>query len=213
MFIPLEKQELSLMLHNTLWVSGKPAIAHRDIKSKNILVKKNGCCCIADLGLAVRFIRWVYYSIRLLMFVSQKSIFMLSCCCSETGEVDIAPNTRQGTKRYMAPEVLDETINKDHFDAFKQADMYSFGLVLWELCRRCVAGGRQVFTLALPNMYLWPQTGKVVYYARWSTCRVNEFHYSNVPLMTVRSFVVCSLHNRIVWPFSVLKNMSNFSLN
>uniref|UniRef100_A0A671NHY2 TGF-beta receptor type-1 n=1 Tax=Sinocyclocheilus anshuiensis TaxID=1608454 RepID=A0A671NHY2_9TELE len=33
---------------------GKPAIAHRDLKSKNILVKKNGTCCIADLGLAVR---------------------------------------------------------------------------------------------------------------------------------------------------------------
>lgn len=29
---------------------GKPAIAHRDLKSKNILVKKNGQCCIADLG-------------------------------------------------------------------------------------------------------------------------------------------------------------------
>ncbi|XP_014389646.1 PREDICTED: activin receptor type-1 [Myotis brandtii] len=29
---------------------GKPAIAHRDLKSKNILVKKNGQCCIADLA-------------------------------------------------------------------------------------------------------------------------------------------------------------------
>lgn len=29
---------------------GKPAIAHRDLKSKNILVKKKGQCCIADLG-------------------------------------------------------------------------------------------------------------------------------------------------------------------
>ncbi|KAJ8894371.1 hypothetical protein PR048_007022 [Dryococelus australis] len=36
---------------------GKPAIAHRDIKSKNILVKRNGQCAIADFGLAVRFIR------------------------------------------------------------------------------------------------------------------------------------------------------------
>lgn len=37
---------------------GKPAIAHRDLKSKNILVKKNGSCCIADLGLAVKFNRY-----------------------------------------------------------------------------------------------------------------------------------------------------------
>jgi serine/threonine protein kinase len=41
------------------WLPGKPAIAHRDIKSKNILVKKNGTCCVADLGLAVRYLRWV----------------------------------------------------------------------------------------------------------------------------------------------------------
>lgn len=36
---------------------GKPAISHRDIKSKNILVKRNGECAIADFGLAVRYIR------------------------------------------------------------------------------------------------------------------------------------------------------------
>lgn len=38
---------------------GKPAMAHRDIKSRNILVKADGSCCIADLGLAVRFVRSV----------------------------------------------------------------------------------------------------------------------------------------------------------
>ena len=33
-------------------VVGKPAIAHRDLKSKNILVKKDGVtCCIADMGM------------------------------------------------------------------------------------------------------------------------------------------------------------------
>jgi len=31
-------------------VSGKAGIAHRDMKSKNVLVKSNGVCCIADLG-------------------------------------------------------------------------------------------------------------------------------------------------------------------
>ena len=61
---------------------------------------------------------------------------------SESNEVDIAPNTRQGTKRYMSPEILDETINVNHFDSFKQADMYAFGLVLWEIARRCVTGGK-----------------------------------------------------------------------
>lgn len=40
---------------------GKPAISHRDLKSKNILVKKNGQCCIADLG---EFISMLIYSVR-----------------------------------------------------------------------------------------------------------------------------------------------------
>lgn len=49
-------------LHTEIFgTQGKPAIAHRDLKSKNILVKRNGTCCIADLGLAVKFIRWVWH--------------------------------------------------------------------------------------------------------------------------------------------------------
>ena len=39
------------------FVLGKVALAHRDLKSKNILVKKDLSCCIADLGLAVKEIR------------------------------------------------------------------------------------------------------------------------------------------------------------
>ncbi|XP_048873067.1 activin A receptor type 1Ba [Brienomyrus brachyistius] len=99
-----------------LGTQGKPGIAHRDLKSKNILVKKNCTCAIADLGLAVR----------------HESI---------TDTIDIAPNQRVGTKRYMAPEVLDETINMKHFDSFKCADIYALGLVYWEIARRCNAGG------------------------------------------------------------------------
>lgn len=137
---------------------GKPGIAHRDLKSKNILVKKNCTCAIADLGLAVRH-------------------------DSSTDTIDIAPNQRVGTKRsasphtpaaadrpfsqsfwlpfptlsssfcarygcfdrYMAPEVLDETINMRHFDSFKCADIYALGLVYWEIARRCNSGGLTLF--------------------------------------------------------------------
>ncbi|XP_054266170.1 bone morphogenetic protein receptor type-1B-like [Macrosteles quadrilineatus] len=104
-------------LHTEIFgTHGKPAIAHRDIKSRNILVKKNGECAIADFGLAVRFL-------------------------SDSNEIDIAANTRVGTRRYMAPEVLDETLDSKSFDAFKMADMYSLGLVFWEMCRRCATKG------------------------------------------------------------------------
>lgn len=63
---------------------------------------------------------------------------------SDTNEVDIPPNTRVGTKRYMPPEVLDESLNRNHFQSYIMADMYSFGLILWEIARRCVSGGKEL---------------------------------------------------------------------
>ncbi|MBN3277521.1 ACV1C protein, partial [Polyodon spathula] len=95
---------------------GKPAIAHRDLKSKNILVKKNGTCAIADLGLAVKH-------------------------DSVTNMIDIPSNHRVGTKRYMAPEILDDKININNIESFKRTDIYSLGLVFWELVRRCSIRG------------------------------------------------------------------------
>ncbi|XP_022832240.1 TGF-beta receptor type-1-like isoform X3 [Spodoptera litura] len=91
---------------------GKPAIAHRDLKSKNILVKSNLTCVIGDLGLAVR------HNVA-------------------SDSVDVPTTNRVGTKRYMAPEVLDETMDTRQFDPYKRSDVYSFGLVLWEMARRC----------------------------------------------------------------------------
>ncbi|MBN3320074.1 ACVL1 kinase, partial [Atractosteus spatula] len=99
-----------------LSTQGKPAIAHRDLKSRNILVKRNRQCCIADLGLAV--------------IHSQTNDYL-----------DIGNNPRVGTKRYMAPEVLDESIRTDCFESYKQTDIWALGLVLWEITRRTVVNG------------------------------------------------------------------------
>lgn len=42
---------LYVLFFKILVHAGKPAIAHRDLKSKNILVRNDGVsCCIADLG-------------------------------------------------------------------------------------------------------------------------------------------------------------------
>jgi len=62
----------------------RAAIAHRDLKSKNILVSSGEMCVIADFGMAVTHKK-------------------------DTGELNVYPNPKVGTKRYMAPEVLDET--------------------------------------------------------------------------------------------------------
>ena len=61
---------------------------------------------------------------------------------SETNQVDIAPNTRVGTRRYMAPEVLDESLVTTSFESYKAADMYAFGLVLWEITRRTLTADK-----------------------------------------------------------------------
>ncbi|CAL8255705.1 serine/threonine-protein kinase receptor R3 [Gadus morhua] len=104
-------------LHTEIFSSqGKPAIAHRDLKSRNILVKRNRQCCIADLGLAV--------------IHSQSN-----------DDLDVGNNPRVGTKRYMAPEVLDETICVDIFESYKQTDIWALGLVFWEITRRTNVNG------------------------------------------------------------------------
>lgn len=36
----------------------------------------------------------------------------------------------------MAPEVLNNSLNIMNFDEFKMADIYSFSLVMWEVCNR-----------------------------------------------------------------------------
>ena len=59
--------------------------------------------------------------------------------------------TKVGTNRYISPEVLGsspEDMEFMEFTNYKQADVYSFGLVLWELCRRTI---KDVSQLSLLN--------------------------------------------------------------
>jgi len=108
---------------------GKPAISHRDLKTKNILVKNNGECVIADLGLAVKLV---------------------------DDKLDIPVNNREGTKRYLSPEVLAETINTEQFDSFRRADIYALGLVFWELATRTVLTSGNLFDEYQCNEYKLP---------------------------------------------------------
>lgn len=101
-------------LHEDYTTGYKPPIAHRDIKSKNILMRTPEICCLADFGHAV-------------VQVNEETL--------DFGGYD---RFQVGTIRYMAPEVLcpGENFDASQFYTFAQADLYQFGLVLWEICNR-----------------------------------------------------------------------------
>lgn len=84
-------------------------IAHRDLNSRNILVKSDGTCVLADFG------------------------FALQLSGNPPEKYPLV-----GSPRYMPPEVLDDSlVLTDWMSSMKQVDCYALGLVLWELCRRC----------------------------------------------------------------------------
>ncbi|XP_066449884.1 anti-Muellerian hormone type-2 receptor isoform X2 [Eleutherodactylus coqui] len=94
----------------------KPAIAHRDLSSDNILVTADSSCVITDFGLSV----------------------VLEECQTKKKPQDPAVLTMIGTLRYMSPEMLDGSLNLMSWEqALTQADVYSLGLLLWEIFSRC----------------------------------------------------------------------------
>ncbi|XP_030050864.1 LOW QUALITY PROTEIN: anti-Muellerian hormone type-2 receptor [Microcaecilia unicolor] len=106
-------------LHAEMWRDGyyKASIAHRDLSSENVLVKDDRTCVISDFGLAMLLQR------------PQKG---------KAREQDSALITMTGTLRYMSPEMQDGSVNLQSWEcALRQADVYSLGLLLWEIFSRC----------------------------------------------------------------------------
>ncbi|CAM9114836.1 unnamed protein product [Lampetra planeri] len=150
---------------------GKPAIAHRDLKSRNILVKRNRQCCIADLGLAV--------------IHSQSN-----------DHLDVGNNPRVGTKRYMAPEVLDESIRMDAFESYKQTDIWALGLVFWEISRRTIVNGiveeyRPPFFDLVPSDPSFEEMKKVVCVDQQRPSLHNRLHTHPILSAIVKTMKEC----------------------
>ncbi|XP_016323000.1 TGF-beta receptor type-2-like isoform X1 [Sinocyclocheilus anshuiensis] len=101
-------------LHSDTTPCGTPKvpIAHRDLKSSNIVLKNHSECALCDFGLALQ--------LDLSLTVD-----------------DFANSGQVGTARYMAPEVLESRVNLEDLESFKQIDIYSMALVLWEMVSRC----------------------------------------------------------------------------
>lgn len=93
----------------------KPPIAHRDLKSKNVLIRSDFTACISDLGLAVKL--------------------------DSTGSIE--NHGQVGTARYMSPEVLEGAIYFQR-EAYQRIDIYALALILWEMASRTEISGVQV---------------------------------------------------------------------
>lgn len=135
----------------------KYSIAHRDIKSKNIMVKANLTCAIGGLGLAVVHDR------------SEDKI--------------ITEDKRRGTARYMAPEVLDGAVFKS-FESYKRSDVYSIGLVLWEITRRTLTEGNNTVL----NSTVFP------------LCSRHLGNYASHPLFSCLQWTSLPLYSRVPPP-------------
>ncbi|XP_013815182.2 TGF-beta receptor type-2-like isoform X2 [Apteryx mantelli] len=121
-------------LHSDYTACGRPKIpiAHRDIKSTNILVKNEQECVLCDFGIAIRL--------------------------DPSLTVDDFANSGQvGTARYMAPEVLESRVNLEDLESFKQMDVYSMALVLWEMASRCEVVGGNAFSVRHHHGVLGPR--------------------------------------------------------
>ncbi|XP_054574416.1 anti-Muellerian hormone type-2 receptor isoform X1 [Eptesicus fuscus] len=111
-------------LHEERWQDGqyKPGIAHRDLSSQNVLIREDGSCAIGDLGLAL-----------VLPGLTQPPTW------APTRPHGPAAIMEAGTQRYMAPELLDKTLDlQDWGMALRRADVYSLALLLWEILSRCL---------------------------------------------------------------------------
>ncbi|XP_008573915.1 PREDICTED: anti-Muellerian hormone type-2 receptor isoform X2 [Galeopterus variegatus] len=111
-------------LHEERWQDGqyKPGIAHRDLSSQNVLIREDGSCAIGDLGLAL-----------VLPGLIQPPAW------TPTQPRGPAAIMEAGTQRYMAPELLDKTLDlQDWGTALRRADVYSLALLLWEILSRCL---------------------------------------------------------------------------
>ncbi|NXS70046.1 AMHR2 protein, partial [Pandion haliaetus] len=87
---------------------------HRDLSSQNVLVREDGTCAIGDFGLALAL--------------------------PPRAQAGTSARHVAGTQRYLAPEILDESLDLRAWGrALRQADVYALALLFWEILSRCQA--------------------------------------------------------------------------
>lgn len=181
----------------------KHCVTHRDLNSRNILVKQDLTCCLCDLGFAMKISGSKYYYYN-----------------GEEQHAETKSINEVGTRRYMAPEVLEGAVNlRDCETSLKQIDVYSLGLVLWELATRCsdfYQAGFEVPSYKLPfeaEIGLHPtleqmqalvsrRKARPLFPVQWkdsNAARLVRQRYLNLYVIIILFFVIrCVIPSRIV---------------
>ena len=113
------------------------------------------------------------------------------CHNSQTATTDMPHGNRVGTKRYMSPETL-ASVRPFSFETAKHGDIYAFGLVMWEITRRCVLDGivedyRLPYYDKVPSDPSLDDMKKVVCDERYRPCISNRWAQTEVWLMMTPS--------------------------
>ena len=93
-------------------------------------------------------------------------------------------NCKVGTKRYLAPEVLDGSIIESDFESFKQGDIYALG-------RRGMGPVGEVITIRLVvGLVLWEVTCRIQLTASISPAYQQPYWVSSTHCITVLTLTV-----------------------
>ncbi|KAH8878327.1 Anti-Muellerian hormone type-2 receptor [Schistosoma japonicum] len=111
-------------------ICGKYPVAHRDLKPENILIRYDGTVCLSDFGQSVCLAENSPSSPTSNNSCRTSLQDVLTTTYSVSSALESMP--KAGTLRYQAPEILDGAISFTGW-ALLRTDIYSLGLILWEL--------------------------------------------------------------------------------